>query len=85
VKTDLSPNSVAFGMKLVENEEEDIEGYVGVQLGDSSTRSLKIMAFDSTFETPVELYHYKAKHGESEYRELGLNDDGFTDYDDSTP
>lgn len=79
VQTDLSKGSKAFGMKLSIDEDR----FIGVQLGEGSTRSIKIMAFDSeSFDTPVELYHYKAKHGESEYREIGLDSDIFTDEDD---
>jgi hypothetical protein len=41
------------------------------------------MTFDSdTFDTPVELYHFKAKHGESEYREIGLDSDIYDDEND---
>jgi len=70
-------------MKLEVDEDEETSRFVGVQLGEATTRSIKIMAFDSeSFETPVELYHYKAKHGESEYREIGLSSDIYSDEDD---
>lgn len=81
VQTDLSKGSQALGMKKAEEE----SGLIAVQLGDAVTRSIKIMAFDSdTLTTPVEIYHYKAKHGESKYREIGLDSDIYEDEDDGT-
>ena len=67
-------------MKILGND--DVSGIVAVELGDSATRSIKVMevVYDeatdkvawSTNGAPKVLYQSKALHGTDQYREIGI-------------
>ena len=82
----------AIGIKTL-GVTDDSTGIVAVELGDSSTRSIKVMKIDyyedeekiKFTQNPKILYQSKAAHGTSEYREIGLSDDDYEDEDNNDP